>query len=98
MNKDLTLSAEARENGMVYFMVSEILEPNMSLEFCPPDRISLSGNLAESWRLWKQGFMLFMMATKSDDKAEKIKIAMLLDEPRSTGSFQSIYVQLGFRR
>ena len=50
----------------------------MSLEFRPPDRISLSGNLADNWRLWKQGFMLFMTATESDGKADKIKIAMLL--------------------
>ena len=50
----------------------------MSLEFRPPDRISLSGNLADNWRLWKQGFMLFMTATESDGKVDKIKIAMLL--------------------
>ena len=50
----------------------------MSLEFRPPDRISLSGNLADNWRLWKQGFMLFMTATESDGKVDKIKFAMLL--------------------
>ena len=50
----------------------------MSLEFRPPDRICLSGNLADNWCLWKQGFMLFMTATESDGKADKIKFAMLL--------------------
>ena len=50
----------------------------MSLEFRPPDRISLYGNLADNWRIWKRGFMLFMTATESDSKADKIKIAMVL--------------------
>ena len=50
----------------------------MSLEFRLPDRLSLSGNLADNWRLWKQGFMLFMTTTESDGKTDKIRIAMLL--------------------
>ena len=50
----------------------------MSLEFRPQDSISMSGNLSDNWRLWKQRFNLFMTATESDAKAEKVKIAMLL--------------------
>ena len=69
----------------------------MSLEFRPPDRISLSGNLGDNWHLWKQGFMLFMTATESDGNADKIKIAMLLASI-GTGSIQSVYVRCGFRR
>ncbi len=49
----------------------------MSLEFRPPDRISLSGNLADNWHPWKEGFTLFMTATEGDGKCDKIKIAML---------------------
>ena len=50
----------------------------MSLEFRPPDSISLSGNLAHNWRLWKQRFNLFMTATESNAKVDNTKIAMLL--------------------
>ena len=50
----------------------------MLLKFRSPDSISLSGNLADNWRLWKQRFNLFMTATESDAKVDNIKIAMLL--------------------
>ena len=53
----------------------------MSLEFRPPDSvttISLSGNIADNWPLWKQRLNMFMTATKSDEKVDNVKIAMLL--------------------
>ena len=50
----------------------------MSLDFKPPGSIGLEGNLAENWRLWKQRFTLWLTATESDGKDDKIKIAMLL--------------------
>ena len=59
-----------------YYMVSE--DRKMSLEFRPPDNISLSGNLAENWHLWKQRFNLFLTRTESDAKVDYVKIAMLL--------------------
>ena len=49
----------------------------MSLEFRPSNSISPSGNLADNWRLWKQRFNLFMMATESDAKVDNIKIASI---------------------
>ena len=64
--------------SQIYFRASEILQPNLSLEFRPPDRISLSGNMADNLRMWKQGFTLFMTATESEGKSGQIKITMQL--------------------
>ena len=36
------------------------------------------GNLSQSWKTWKQQFELFLAATESDTKSDKIKSSTLL--------------------
>lgn len=49
----------------------------MDLFRLPPPLI-LSGNTGENWRRWIQWFNIYMTATGSDSKSEKVKIAILL--------------------
>ena len=44
----------------------------------PPRPLSFEGNLAENWRLWIQQFRLYISATGSDKKAEKVQCLILL--------------------
>ena len=37
-----------------------------------------AGNMAETWKTWKQAFNFFLVATESDGKSDKIKTSILL--------------------
>lgn len=47
-------------------------------QFRLPSPLVLSGNTGENWRRWIQRFHIYMTATGSDTKDEKVKIAILL--------------------
>ena len=51
----------------------------MPSNFRPPEALSLEGNVKENWRIWKQKFENFMIASEKDKKDDKVKIAMLLN-------------------
>ena len=44
----------------------------------PPRPLSFEGNLAENWRRWIQQFRLYLSATGSDKKDEKVQCSILL--------------------
>ena len=44
----------------------------------PPEPLSFEGNVRENWRRWKQEFELYLVATESDGKSEKVKSSILL--------------------
>ena len=44
----------------------------------PPKELSFDGNLAENWRIWKQEFNIYMVATEYKDKSEEVKASLLL--------------------
>ena len=44
----------------------------------PPRPLSFEGNLAENWRRWIQQFRLYLSATGSDKKAEKVQCSIIL--------------------
>ena len=47
--------------------------------FQPPAPLKLEGgNLEEAWKVWLQKFDLFLLASRSDELPEKIKVAMFL--------------------
>lgn len=48
------------------------------MEFKPPQSLSLQGNVAENWRIFRQRFELFLTAKEAHKKADEVKIAMLL--------------------
>ena len=39
----------------------------------PPKSLRLGGNSLHGWRLWKQDFMLFFIATEYNDKPNEVK-------------------------
>lgn len=47
-------------------------------QFRLPPPLVLSGNTGENWRRWIQRFNIYMTATGSDTKTDKVKIAILL--------------------
>lgn len=47
-------------------------------QFRPPDALSFQGNLAESWRRWKQQFEVYMVASGKTDKSDEVKAATFL--------------------
>lgn len=47
-------------------------------QFRLPPPLVLSGNTGENWRRWIQRFNIYMTASGSDSKVEKVKIAILL--------------------
>ena len=51
----------------------------MSSDFRRPDPLSLNGNVAENWRIFKAEFTTFLEAKEADQKGDKVKIAMLLN-------------------
>ena len=44
----------------------------------PPKPLIMEGNLLQNWKLWKQEFNLFMIATEYTEKAEQVKTGLLL--------------------
>ena len=51
----------------------------MASDFRRPEALSLNGNVAENWRIFKTEFTTFLEAKEADQKADKTKIAMLLN-------------------
>ena len=47
--------------------------------FKAPSELSLDGNLKANWESWKHKFMIFLTASESDKKDEKVKTSMLLN-------------------
>ena len=47
--------------------------------FNNPTPLSLSGNLSENWKAFKQQFKNFMVAKEFDSKNEEVKITILLN-------------------
>ena len=45
----------------------------------PPKPLNLDGNLQQNWKSWRQDFILFMAATKYDEKPDNVKSSLLLD-------------------
>ncbi|KAJ8030116.1 hypothetical protein HOLleu_26416 [Holothuria leucospilota] len=45
----------------------------------PPESLSLSGNLSESWRKWRQTFKLHMIASGMDTKTASVQYSTLLN-------------------
>ena len=44
----------------------------------PPSSLNFDGNLAEQWKIWRQELELYLTATESDTKYDKIKTSILL--------------------
>ena len=51
----------------------------MTGPFKPPSELSLDGNQQSNWKSWKHKFEIFMAATESDKKSDKIRVSMLLN-------------------
>ena len=47
-------------------------------KFNPPSPLVLEGNIREHWKNWKQELQLYMVATESDGKPDKVKSSILL--------------------
>lgn len=48
------------------------------MQFKPRQKMSLQGNVAENWRMFRQRLELFLTAKEAHKKADEEKIAMLL--------------------
>ena len=44
----------------------------------PPSSLNFDENLAEQWKIWRQELELYLTATESDTKSDKIKTSILL--------------------
>ena len=44
----------------------------------PPSSLIFDGNVAEQWKIWRQELELYLTATESDEKDEKVKTSILL--------------------
>ena len=64
-------------------------------KFEPPEALNFEGNLAESWRHWKQELTLYLTATEKDAKSDEVKTSVSLTCIGKRG-IQHIY--LCFRR
>ena len=42
----------------------------------PPKPLIMEGNLLQNWKLWKQEFNLFMIATGYTEKADKFTVTL----------------------
>ena len=51
---------------------------DQGLNFSPPQLLSFEGNLSNNWRLWKQEFTLYLDATESSSKADKVNSSIFL--------------------
>ena len=50
----------------------------MTSDFKPPEQLGLKGSPAGNWRRWRQVFESYLLAKEAHEKANKIKITMLL--------------------
>eukprot|EP00112_Aurelia_sp_Birch-Aquarium-sp1_P025750 Seg874.6 transcript_id=Seg874.6/GoldUCD/mRNA.D3Y31 product="putative protein K02A2.6" protein_id=Seg874.6/GoldUCD/D3Y31 len=48
------------------------------LNFSPPQPLSFDGNVSNNWRVWKQELTLYLDATESSDKSDKVKASIFL--------------------
>ena len=44
----------------------------------PPKALSMKGNVQENWKVWKQNFNFYLLATESTEKETKIKSGLFL--------------------
>ena len=44
----------------------------------PPSSLIFDGNIAEQWKIWRQELELYLTATESDEKNDKVKTSILL--------------------
>lgn len=44
-----------------------------------PEPLDLTGNMAEAWRVWIDDFEIYLTANEVDEKADKVKIGLLLN-------------------
>lgn len=49
------------------------------MEFKPPKGLSLTGDVAQNWTIFKQKFMIFLDANEYNKKPDDVKIAMFLN-------------------
>ena len=47
-------------------------------KFTPPGPLSFEGNIADKWKIWRQKFEFFLVATESVAKSDKVKSSILL--------------------
>ena len=48
------------------------------LNFSPPQPLTFNGNVSNNWRGWKQELTLYLDATESSDKSDKVKSSIFL--------------------
>ncbi|KAK9746917.1 hypothetical protein QE152_g5741 [Popillia japonica] len=51
----------------------------MSENAIAPVQMNFKGNVAANWRLWKQKFQLYMLASGKSNKTDDVKVATLLN-------------------
>lgn len=51
----------------------------MSENTISPGQMSFKGNIASNWRLWKQKFEIYLIASGKSNKSDDVKIAILLN-------------------
>ncbi|KAJ8972329.1 hypothetical protein NQ317_005911 [Molorchus minor] len=44
-----------------------------------PEALTFQGNISNNWRLWKQKYELYLLASGKSSKGDDVKIAMLLN-------------------
>ena len=54
----------------------------------PPKPLIMEGNLLQNWKLWKQEFNLFMVATECTEKSDQVKTSFLL---HCIGEFEAYF-------
>ena len=50
----------------------------MAGKFYPPKELDFTGNLSQSWNIWKKEFELYLTASESHEKSDAIKTSRLL--------------------
>ena len=61
----------------VFYYCFEIISSKMDrLE--PLASLIVDGNIAEQWKIWRQELELYLTATESDGKGDKVKTSILL--------------------
>nr|CAI5841731.1 unnamed protein product [Callosobruchus analis] len=51
----------------------------MAEQMRPPEEMQFKGDIANNWKLWKQKFNLYLLATGKTNKPDDVKIAILLN-------------------
>ena len=50
----------------------------LGLNFSPPQPLSFEGNVSNNWHVWKQELTLYLDATESSTKSDKVKASIFL--------------------